>query len=87
MGGNVFWKQWRVPVKTKGSLREDEDDETGNEYLDPDEGPAGEIETDNKPWTDLIPRVKVNIEPMTTLKVHTHTHTPQRQDSSLPRLT
>jgi hypothetical protein len=70
IGGNVFWKQWHFPVKTNGSLREDEyDDSGGPEYWDPSEAGQGEMDSDRRPWTDLIPRFRVKVEPMTTLKV------------------
>lgn len=80
IGGNVFWKQWHFPVKTRGrNVGEDEDDYPGNG--DGYEGYAGELarsaaeeerefeSSDRRPWTDLIPRFRVKVEPMTTLKV------------------
>lgn len=68
IGGNVFWKQWHFPVKTN-NMREEED-ESGSEYSEPaDLPPPSDMETDRRPWTDLIPRFRVKVEPLTTLKV------------------
>jgi hypothetical protein len=78
----VFWKQWHFPVKTRGrNVGEDEDDyygAGGDGYDgyggDPSLARAAEEErefesSDRRPWTDLIPRFRVKVEPMTTLKV------------------
>jgi len=90
IGGNVFWKQWHFPVKTRGrNMGEDEDDMmgggVGGDYSNPlfegegggreggrAEAAAAEREfesSDRRPWTDLIPRFRVKVEPMTTLKL------------------
>lgn len=72
IGGNVFWKQWHFPVKADSSLRDDEEEIVGTDgYFDPSDGSAGADydSTDRRPWTDLIPRFRVKVEPMTTLKV------------------
>ncbi len=79
IGGNVFWKQWHFPVKTRGRNLGDDEDDMGGEYFDPlvdggrgAGGPDSEREfesSDRRPWTDLIPRFRVKVEPMTTLKL------------------
>ena len=85
IGGNVFWKQWYFPVKTRGrNMGEDEDDVmdggVGGDYFNPlVDGEGGRAEaaaaerefesSDRRPWTDLIPRFRVKVEPMTTLKL------------------
>lgn len=83
MGGSVFWRQWHFPVKTNGSLAvEDEEEEYEAEEYFYEGGGAGGInnirgnvrttedyESDRRPWTDLIPRFRVRVEPLTTLKV------------------
>jgi len=85
IGGNVFWKQWYFPVKTRGrNMGEDEDDgmdgADGGDYFNPlFDGEGGRAEaaaaerefesSDRRPWTDLIPRFRVKVEPMTTLKL------------------
>ncbi len=86
IGGNVFWKQWHFPVRTRGrNVGEDEDDyyglggEGGSDGYgyggDASLARAAEEErefesSDRRPWTDLIPRFRVKVEPMTTLKVN-----------------
>jgi len=88
IGGNVFWKQWHIPVKTNGSLavEEEEEEYEAEEYYEGFGGPGGirghvraeEYESDRRPWTDLIPRFRVKVEPLTTLKVS------HEEDSHLP---
>ena len=79
----MFWKQWHFPVKTRGrNVGEDEDDYYGSGDSYGGYGGAGgdalaraaeeeqEFESsDRRPWTDLIPRFRVKVEPMTTLKL------------------
>ncbi|TFJ81616.1 hypothetical protein NSK_006867 [Nannochloropsis salina CCMP1776] len=89
IGGNVFWKQWHFPVRTRGRNGVDDEDAlgpAGTGDFDPlfdgngvggregarAEAAAAEREfesSDRRPWTDLIPRFRVKVEPLTTLKL------------------
>lgn len=89
IGGNVFWKQWHFPVRTRGRNGVDDEDALGSAGtgdFDPlfdgnglggregarAEAAAAEREfesSDRRPWTDLIPRFRVKVEPLTTLKL------------------
>lgn len=90
MGGSLFWRQWHFPVKTNSSLaveEEEEEYEAEEFYYDGGGGGIGgnvnnirgnlrteDYESDRRPWTDLIPRFRVRVEPLTTLKVSDRQH-------------